>query len=165
MALVRYQSPDDSAFLVFDVSRFRVEHGVFLLQVDALRRSIAAKVEERAGWNLAAMKLLEEHRRLVSCLEWLDTVGDDLEIVEVPELKHEPAIDLVANGLIAEGQFGRAYCPGCQMDYRPDEVIKEPWRFEEDGVGVRGRRSVCPAGHTIHTLTDEIDAPDLESDD
>ena len=60
---------------------------------------IAAKLEERREWNLQAMKLVQETRRLESCLEWLGTLGDDPETVAIPELKHEPAIDLVADRL------------------------------------------------------------------
>ena len=53
MAFVRYQSPDESAFLVFDASRFRVDHAIFLLEAAPLRARIsretggAARLEPR----------------------------------------------------------------------------------------------------------------------
>ncbi len=57
----------------------------------------------------------------------------------------------------------RAFCPACEIEYpgRPDRRAN-PGQFEEEGVTVRGRRSICPIGHTIHVLTEGIDAPDLE---
>jgi hypothetical protein len=165
MALVRYQSPDDSSFLVFDTLRFRVDHAVFLLRADLLQNSIREMIEERRDWNLQAMKLVQENQRLESCLEWLETLGDDLEMVAIPELKHEPAIDLVADHLIGESEFARAYCAVCEAEYTAQQVSREPWKFEEDGVTVRGLRTLCPSGHTIHVLTEGIDAPDLESSD
>jgi hypothetical protein len=165
MAFVRYQSPDDTAFLVFDASRFRVDHAVFLLRTAPLRASIGEKLEERRDWNLQAMKLVEENRRLESCLEWLESLGDDPDLVAIPELKHEPAIDLVADALIGEGEFERAFCTACEAEYAAELIAREPWQFEEDGVTVRGRRSICPNGHTIHVLTEGIDAPDLEAPD
>ncbi len=165
MAFVRYQSPDDSAFLVFDASRFRVDHAIFLLQAAPLRAAISQKLAERRDWNLEAMKLAQETRRLESCLEWLESLGDDPDKVAIPDLKHEPAIDLVADALIGEGRFERAFCTACEADYPADHVSRDPWRFEEDGVTVRGLRSLCPNGHTIHVLTEGIDAPDLESSD
>ena len=158
MAYVRYQSPDDPAFTVFDKSRFRVDHAIFLLRPAPLRARIAELIEERRDWNLRAMKLVEEARRLESCLEWLESLGDELDAVAIPELKHEPAIDLVADRLIGDGHYERAICPACEADYPPGEVAREPWEFEEEGVTIRGFRSLCPAGHTIHVLTEEIDA-------
>ena len=163
MAFVRYQSPDDTTFLVFDRSRFRLDHAIFLLEAAPLRAAIAGKLEERRDWNLPAMKLVEENRRLESCLEWLGTLGDDPDAVAIPELKHEPAIDLVADALIGDGEFERAFCTACEAEYTAGQVRRDPWRFEEDGVTVNGRRSTCPNGHTIHALTEGIDAPDLES--
>jgi hypothetical protein len=165
MAFVRYQSPDDTAFLVFDASRFRVDHALFLLKVGPLRVAIASKIDERRDWNLSAMKLVEETRRLESCLEWLETLGDDPDTVAIPELKHEPAIDLVADALIAEADYEKAFCTACEAEYAAELIRREPWRFEEDGVTVHGRRSTCPNGHTIHVLTEGIDAPDLEAED
>jgi hypothetical protein len=165
MAYVRYQSPDDPAFVVFDESRFRVDHGLFLLRIAPLRARIAEKLEEQRDWNLPAMKLVEENRRLASCLEWLETLADDSDVVAIPELKHEPAIDVVANRLIADREYGRAFCPACKVEYAPGEVTLEPWAFDEGGVTVRGRRSACRQGHTIHVIADEIDAPDLEIPD
>ena len=53
LAFVRYQSPDDSAFLVFDASRFRVDHGIFLLEArpapgpDRRETGGAARLEPR----------------------------------------------------------------------------------------------------------------------
>ena len=165
MAFVRYQSPDEPSFTAFDVSRFRVDHATFLLRVAPLRALIGEKLEEQAGWNLPAMKLVEENRRLASCLEWLETLGDDADVVAIPDLKHEPAIDLVADRLIGDGEYQRAYCPACQAEYRPGEVTRDAWEFEEDGVTVRGVRSVCRRGHTIHVLTEGIDAIGLEGPD
>jgi hypothetical protein len=165
MAFVRYQSPDDTAFLVFDASRFRVDHALYLLRAAPLRARIAGLIEERRDWNLPAMKLVEEVRRLESCLEWLESLGDELGAVAIPELKHEPAIDLVADRLIGEGEYEKAFCTACEVEYPAEQVAREPWRFEEEGVTVRGLRSLCPAGHTIHVLTEGIDAPDLESPD
>jgi hypothetical protein len=165
MAFVRYQSPDDSSFLVFEVSRFRVDHAIFLLKAAPLRAKIAEKLEERRDWNLEAMKLAQESRRLESCLEWLETLGDDPDTVAIPELKHEPAIDLVADRLIGDGEFEKAFCTACETEYTADQVDREHWQFEEEGVTVRGRRSICPNGHTIHVLTEGIDAPDLETTD
>lgn len=165
MAYVRYQSPDDPAFQVFDVSRFRVDHAVFLLPVAPLRARIVEKLEQRRDWDLRAMKLVEETRRLDSCLEWLETLSDDPDEVAIPELKHEPAIDLVADALIGDSEFERTYCIACEAEYRANQVTREPWRFEEEGVAIRGLRSTCPNGHTIHVLTEAIDAPDLESPD
>ena len=162
MATVRYQSPDDTSFLVFDESRFRIDHGIFLLRVAPLRARVEEKLEEQRDWNLRAMKLVEENRRLNSCLEWLDTLGDDPDLVAVPELKHEPAIDVVADRLIGDGGFERAFCPACRSDYSPGELARDAWEFEEGGVTVRGIRSLCRQGHTIHVLTEGIDAPDLE---
>ncbi len=165
MAFVRYQSPDDSAFLVFDASRFRVDHAIFLLRVASLHDAIVDKLEERRDWNLQAMKLVQEDLRLKSCLAWLELLDDDPEMVAIPELRHEPAIDLVADALIGEGEFERAFCIACEAEYAAELIAREPWQFEEDGVTVRGRRSICPNGHTIHVLTEGIDAPDLEAPD
>jgi len=165
MAFVRYQSPDDSTFRVFETSRFRVDHGLFLLRVAPLRRAIEAKLEEQRAWNLPAMKLVEENRRLASCLEWLEALGDDSDVVAIPDLKHEPAIDLVADRIIGDGEYERAFCPSCEVEYAPSEITLDPWEFEEEGVTVRGRRSLCGQGHTIHILTDLIDAPEIELPD
>ncbi len=165
MAYVRYQSPDDPAFVVFDASRFRVDHAVFLLRLGPLKGRVAALLDERRDWNLSAMKLVEENRRLIACLDWLESLGDDPDLVAVPDFVHEPALDLVADALIAGGAFSRAYCPACEADYAAERIGREPWAFEEDGTTVRGRRSTCPAGHTIHALTEAIDAPDLEGPD
>ena len=162
MAYVRYQSPDDPAFAVFGASRFRVDHAVFRLRLGPLKGRVAALLEERRDWNLAAMKLVEENRRLVACMDWLEILGNDPDLVAVPDLVHEPALDLVANALIAEGEFARACCPACEADYAADRISREPWAFEEEGIIVRGLRSTCPQGHTIHALTEAIDAPDLE---
>ena len=90
-------------------------------------------------------------------------MGDDPDRVAIPELKHEPAIDLVADALIGEGEYEKAFCTACEAEFTAEQVAQELWRFEEDGVAIRGRRSICPGGHTIHVLTDEIDVPDLES--
>ncbi len=165
MAFVRFQSPDEPAFTVFDASRFRVEHGVFLLRLAPLRERIETKLEEHKGWDLRVMKLVEENRRLVSCLEWLRSLPDEGDDVATPDLKDEPAIDLVANGLIGDGHFERAFCPACEAAYAPKEVTREPWEFEQEGVTVRGRRTACRQGHTIHVVTDAIDAPEIELDD
>ena len=165
MAFVRFQSPDDTAFTVFDTSRFRVDHGIFLLRVAPLRQRIEEKLEEQKGWDLRVMKLVEENRRLASCLDWLSTLAEDGEKVVIPDLKDEPAIDLVADRLIGDGQYERAYCPRCDTAYSPDEVTRESWEFEEGGVTVRGRRSICRQGHTIHVVTDAIDAPEIELSD
>jgi hypothetical protein len=162
MAFVRYQSPDDSPFLVFDQVRFRVEHGLFLLKLTPLKASLAAKLAEQSGWNLVAMKLVQENRRLSACLEWLETIADEPELVVIPDLKDEPAIDLVANQLIGSREYERVFCPACEAEYRAEEIEIEPWAFEEEGVTVRGHRSLCGKGHTIHIQTDEIDAGDLE---
>jgi hypothetical protein len=164
MAFVRYQSPDESTFTVFDISRFQVEHGLFLLRLVPLRNAIEAMLEKQRDWNLPAMKLVEENRRLASCLEWLQSLDDDSDVVVLPDLKHEPAIDLVADRLIVDHDYFKMFCPACEIEYRPEQVTLEPWAFEEDGVIVRGRRSTCPNGHTIHVMTDEIDAIDLEVD-
>ena len=163
MAFIRYQSPDDTAFLVFDASRFRVDHAIFLLKVAPLRARIVEKLGERRDWDLRAMKLVEETRRLDSCLERLETLSDDPDAVAIPELKHEPAIDLVADALIADGEFERTFCTACEAEYAAELIRREPWQFEEEGVAVHGRRSTCPNGHTIHVLTEGIDAPDLEA--
>ncbi len=64
MAYVRYQSPDDTSFLVFDQSRFRLDHGQFLLELDPLIASLLSRLEEQREWNLEAMKLVQEHRRI-----------------------------------------------------------------------------------------------------
>jgi hypothetical protein len=165
MAYVRYQSPDDPAFVVFDESRFRVDHGLFLLRVAPLRARIAEKLEEQRDWNLPAMKLVEENRRLASCLEWLATFQDDSDSVVIPELQHEPAIDVVADRLIGDREYDRAFCPACEVEYSPGEILLEAWAFDEEGVTVKGRRSACRQGHTIHVVTDEIEAPDLELPD
>jgi hypothetical protein len=165
MAFIRYQSPDDSAFIVFETSRFRVDHAIFLLYLDPLRERIKETLEERQHWNLQAMKLVEENRRLVACLDWLDTIPHDSDSVHIPELKHEPALDVVADGLIGEGQYERMYCPACEIEYRAERITREPWEFKEEGVTVLGHRSTCPQGHTIHVRTEGIDALDLESPD
>ena len=165
MAFIRYQSPDDSTFTVFDTSRFRVDHAIFLLRLEPLRVRIREKLEEQRNWNLPAMKLVEENRRLASCLEWLDSIPHDSDSVLIPELKHEPALDVVADGLIGEGQYERVYCPACEIEYRPEQIAREPWEFEEEGVTLRGQRSTCPGSHTIHVHTEGIDALDLETPD
>jgi hypothetical protein len=165
MAFVRYQSPDDSSFLVFEVSRFRFEHGLFLLKLEPLKAYLAAKLAEQSGWNLVAMKLVQENQRLSACLEWLETIGDDPDVVVIPGLKDEPAIDIVADRLIIDREFDRVFCPACSLEYRAEETTIEPWAFEEEGVTVKGRRSLCGQGHTIHALTDEIDAPEIEIED
>jgi hypothetical protein len=165
MPLVRYQSPDDNSFTVFDRTRFRVEHALFLLRLGPLFESLRAKLDEQRDWNLQAMKLVEETRRLESCLEWLGTLGDDPETVAIPELKHEPAIDLVADAMIGDGEFERAFCTACEAEYAAELIGRASWQFEEEGVTIKGRRSICPNGHTIHVLTEGIDAPDLESPD
>ncbi len=162
MVLVRYQSPDDSSFLVFDRLRFRVDHGQFLLQIAPLKASLAAKLDEQRGWNLVAMKLVQENQRISACLEWLEMLGDDPDLVAIPALKDEPALDLVANRLIGDRAFDRVYCPACESEYRVEGISNEPWAFEEEGVTVRGRRSLCGQGHTIHVLTEEVDVPDIE---
>jgi len=165
MSTVRYRSPDDPAFVVFDKARFRVEPATFHLRLGPLRRGLAAAIAERGGWNLAAMKLVEEDRRLRSCLEWLEGLPEDGEGPVVPELVHEPALDLVADALIGDGEYERAECPACGATYAPAEVGRGPWAFEDAGITVRGRRSTCPRGHTIHALTDLIDDPGMESRD
>ena len=165
MAFIRYQSPDDPAFTVFDVSRFRVDHAVFLLRLEPLRERIGAKLEEQRHWNLQAMKLLEENRRLAACLEWLESLKGDPDAVFIPEMKHEPALDVVADGLIGEGHYERVFCPACEWNIGAADIIGEPWEFEEEGVTTRGIRSICRQGHTIHILIEGIDAIDLESPD
>jgi hypothetical protein len=165
MAFIRYQSPDDSSFLVFDLVRFRVEHGLFLLKLAPLKASLAAKLAEQSTWNLVAMKLVQENRRVAACLEWLETIADDPDTVVIPDLKDEPAIDLVANQLIGERAYDRVFCPGCEAEYRAEAIGVEPWAFEDEGMTVHGRRSVCGQGHTIHVQTDEIDAPEIEFED
>lgn len=165
MSFVRYQSPDEPAFTVFERSRFRVDHAIFLLPIAPLRKLLREKLQEQIEWNLQAMKLVEENRRLASCLEWLETIPDDPEKVIIADLKDQPAIDLVADHLIGMGGFERAFCPSCKVDYPADQVDREPWEFEEDGVTIRGCRSTCSQGHTIHVLIEEIDALDLESPD
>jgi hypothetical protein len=162
MAFVRYQSPDDSSFLVFDQSRFRVDHGLFLLEVEALKASLVAKLDEQRDWNLEAMKLAQENRRISDCLEWLESLADDPELVAIPGLKDEPALDLVANRLIADRKYARVYCPPCEAEYRAEQIQIEPWSFEEDDVTVRGRRSLCLNRHTIHVMTDEVDVGEIE---
>jgi hypothetical protein len=165
MAFIRYQSPDDPAFTVFDISRFRVDHAVFLLRVDPLRERIKAKLEEQRHWNLEAMKLAEENRRLAACLEWLESLKGDPDAVFIPELKHEPALDVVADEVIGEGHYEQVFCPACEIEYHAEQVAREPWAFSEEGVTTKGVRSICGAGHTIHVLTKGIDALDLELPD
>jgi hypothetical protein len=167
MATVRFRSPDDPAFLVFDRSRFRVDHAEFLLLIPPLRASIRSKLEEHRGWDLRAMKLVQENSRLESCLEWLETLDDDPDddVVILPGFEHEPAIDLLADRLVGDGAYFKALCPSCEAAYDADQIRRDPWQFEEDGVAVRGLRSTCPNGHTIHALIEEIDAPDLEAPD
>src|SRR4051812_25393889 len=99
MPLIRHQSPDDPAFVVFDKARFRVEHGVFYLRPDSIRARIAEILEEHQGWDLRVMKLVQENQRLRDCDEWLSSLPAGDEGVVVPELKHEPAIDRVADRL------------------------------------------------------------------
>ena len=167
MATVRYRSPDAAAFLVFDRSRFRVDHAEFLLGIAPLRAAIVGKLEEHRGWDLRAMKLVQENRRLESCLEWLETLADDPsdDVVAVPGFEHEPAIDLIADRLVGDGDYAKALCPACEAAYDAGQIRRDPWRFEEGGVTVRGLRSTCPNGHTIHAMTEGIDAPDLEAAD
>jgi len=162
MPLIRYLSPDDPAFLDFDKARFRVEHGVFYLRPGSIRARIAEILEEHRGWNLQALKLVQENRRLQACSEWLESLPVVDEGVVVPELKHEPAIDLVADRLIGDGDYERVECPICLASYEPDEVGLEDWEFEEEGTTIHGRRTVCRQGHTIHALRDSIDAPGIE---
>jgi len=162
MTTVRYRSPDDPAFVVFDKARFRIEHATFHLRFDPIRRALAAAIAEREGWNLAAMKLVEEDRRLRSCLEWLNKLPAAAEGPVSPDLVHEPAIDVVADTLIGAGEYDRAECPACDVAYAAAEIAREPWAFDEKGVSVRGRRSTCPRGHTLHALTDLIDDPGIE---
>ncbi len=166
MPLIRYRSPDASAFVAFDQSRFRVEHGLFDLWPDALARRLVEAIDLRSGWNLPAMKLVEEDRRLRSCLEWLESLpgtGDD-EVL-IPDLRHQPAIDLVADHLIGDGQFERVLCPPCETVYEPARVRREPWEFEEDGITIRGRQTLCPGGHAIHVVRDHVDVPGIELPD
>ena len=165
MAFVRYQSPDDTSFLVFDSHRFRVEHGLFLLQLPPLKEAIRARLDEQRDWNLRAMKLVQENQRLSSCLEWLETLQVGTEEVVLPDLKHEPAIDVVANRLIADHHYLKMFCPACEVEHTPDRIAVEAWSFEEDGTTVRGRRSVCPNAYTVHILTEEIETLDLENPD
>jgi hypothetical protein len=162
MPFVRYQSPDDPAFVVFDRARFRVEHGVFYLRPGSIRARIAEILEEHRGWDLRIMKLVEENRRLQACSDWLESLPVVDEEVVVPELKHQPAIDLVADRLIGDGDYERVECPICLASYAPDEVELEAWEYEEEGMTVHGRRTVCGKGHTIHALRDLIDAPGIE---
>jgi hypothetical protein len=161
MPLVRYQSPDDPAFTVSGQSRFRVNHGVFYLRKAPLRDRISEILADQEGWNLAAMKLVQENRRLRACLEWLDSLPAEGEEVVVPELIHEPAIDLVADRLIGDAAYERAECPACAATYAQAEVQVEAWAYIDDGVTVRGRRSNCPRDHTIHALTDVIEDPEI----
>lgn len=154
MPLIRYQSPDDSSFLVFDVLRFRVDHGLFLLKIKPLKQSLADRLEEQRDWNLEAMKLFQENRRVAACLEWLESLGDDSEQVVIPDLKDEPAIDIVANRLIGEREYDRVFCTACEVEYQAGQIRLEPWAFEEDGVTVRGQRSLCRQEHIIHVQTD-----------
>ena len=165
MALVRYQSPDDSSFLVFDRSRFRLDHGLFLLTSNTLRDQLLASLATQSGWNLEWMKLVHENKRIAACVEWLETLPADDDAVATPGLSHEPAIDLVANRLIADRSYVRVICPACSQDFPPSEITVEPWAFEEDGTTIRGRRSLCPGGHTLHVTTDEVEVPDLEVED
>ncbi len=162
MSVIPYRSPDDPAFVVFDRARFRVDHAIFFLRPAPLRREIEAILGARAGWNLEAAGLLAEDKRLRACLEWLETVAEAGDDVVAPRLEHEAAIDVVAGPLIAEGEFERAACPACDSLYVPDRIAREPWEAAEDGVTVRGHRSVCPQGHVIHASTDLVDVPDLE---
>jgi hypothetical protein len=164
MAFVRYQSPDDPVYTVFDVSRFRVDHGLFLLKVPPLCSRIEKKLEEQREWNLQAMKLVEENRRLTACLDWLHSLDAESEIVAIPELRHEPAIDLVADELISNLEYDRVFCPACEVEYSRDEVLREAWQFEEDGVTIQGRRSICGQGHNIHVVADLVDVLGLEID-
>jgi len=113
------------------------------------------------------MKLLAEDRRLRACLEWLEELPEDVNgpSLIAPDLVHEPAIDVVADALIGNGDYDLAECPACEAPYKPAEIAREPWAFEEDGVTVRGRRSTCPRGHILHALTDQIDDPGMEFTD
>ena len=165
MALVQYQSPDDPAFMVFDETRFRVEHGIFHLRAWPLRGLLAEILDSHAGWDLDRMKLVAENRRVRDCLEWLDSLPAGSDDILIPELIHEPAIDLVADALIGRKQYDRVICPACLVAYSPERVALDLWEFAEEDVTVRGRRTSCPQGHTIHVLTEAIDAPDLESPD
>ena len=47
MAFVRYQSPDEPAFTVFETSRFRVDHAIFLLRLDPLSRNRFREISSR----------------------------------------------------------------------------------------------------------------------
>ena len=164
MPVVRYQSPDDPAFVVFDKARFRVEHGLFYLRVESVRQKLAEVLEVHAGWHLEFMKLVEENRRVQACVEWLDALPGDTEQVHIPELVHEPAIDLVANALIAHQEYDRVDCPACLASYATNAVSLDPWEFEDQGVILRGRRTVCPKGHTIHVVTDLIEDLEVETE-
>lgn len=165
MPLVRYQSPDDPAFAAFDRSRFRVEHGTFYLRPDRIRFRIGEVLDRHRDWDLAVMKLVEEDRRLRACSDWLDSLPPGGEDPVVPDLKHEPAIDRVADRMIGDGEFARVDCPACPASYAPGEVTREPWEFEEDGTTLRGRRTLCGRGHPIHAIRDEVEAPGIELDD
>ncbi len=162
MSVIPHRSPDDPAFVVFDRTLFRVDHALFFLRVEPLRRAIGTLVEGRKGWNLEAAGLLSEDNRLRACLAWLEEVAGIGEDVVEPPFEHEPAIDVVAAGLITSGEFQRAACPACESLYSPDQIVREPWQETEEGVTITGHRSVCGRGHIIHATTDLVDVADLE---
>ncbi|WP_435007711.1 hypothetical protein P12x_004976 [Tundrisphaera lichenicola] len=162
MPLVRYQSPDDSAFVVFDQARFRVEHGIFLLRPGAILARIREVLEEHRDWDLRVMKLMAENQRLQACADWLEKLPSEEEAIVQPELVHEPAIDRVADHLIGAGDFVGVECPACSAAYSPEQVRRESWEFEEEGTAIRGRNTICPQGHILHALRDSIEVPGIE---
>ncbi len=163
MAVIPHRSPDDPGFVAFDQTRFRIDHGLFFLRPGPLRDRIRGILDSRVGWNLEAAGLQAEDNRLRNCLEWLETLADFEDEVVPPPFEHEPAIDLVAAGSIAAGDFERAACPACNALYSPHQLAREPWEVAEDGVTLRGVQTVCPAGHILHASTDLVDVLDLES--
>ena len=162
MPLIRYQSPDDPAFVVFDQSRFRVDHGVFLLHPCSIRARIGEILEEHRGWDLRILKLVAENQRLAACAEWLDAIEANDDRVILPELHYEPAIDLVADRLIGDGDFASVECPVCQASFTPEGVRRESWEFEEEGTAVLGRNTLCGRGHIVHAFRESVFVSGIE---
>ena len=91
MPVVRYRSPDDPAFVVFDKARFRVEPAE-LRPSGPSRSAEALESPPRLAGRLESrpvLKLVEEDRRIRACLEWLGTLGGDDDDLVTPELVHE----------------------------------------------------------------------------
>jgi hypothetical protein len=167
MALIRYQSSDDPGFVVFDQTRFRVDHGMFTLHSLAVEERVRALVAERAAWNVQALGLSRESRTLVACLELLENLREHSapDAIVLPDFYLEPALHMVAGPLITAGEYDRVECPHCRVSYPRDQVVLEPWAFEQDGVTARGHRSLCPAGHTLHAAVDVLESPGIEVED